>query len=346
MALRQPRPVPGRSGQRQIDEVDLALIDAVHVQPRASAEHLGTVLGVSAVTAARRWRSLAESGQAWVSSIPGPTLHMVSGVFEVECRPGSARVVADRLAAEPQVASVGLLTGTMNVYAIVVAADIRSLQRLLVHRLPSIPGLLRSRSSIISHRFSDANWRLGALDAHQRSAAREHPSQPVADDQPRQFDRDLYLAFQVDGRRTYRDVAAELGRSEQAVSRRVAALTASGMMTFRADFVRPEAGWSVQVMLRLRVPPGSLPTVGNELRQWSQTRICASITGEANLLCTALLHRIEDLDELIARISTMTSGIEILEHHLVLESVKSWGRLLDDRGFSVGVIPVDLWAPP
>jgi DNA-binding Lrp family transcriptional regulator len=50
-----------------VDETDIALLDGLHVNPRVSFEELGRVLDISAVTVARRWRSLVSTGRAWVS---------------------------------------------------------------------------------------------------------------------------------------------------------------------------------------------------------------------------------------------------------------------------------------
>ncbi len=45
-----------------LDELDLALVDALQVNPRASWAALGDVLELAPVTLARRWQRLAESG--------------------------------------------------------------------------------------------------------------------------------------------------------------------------------------------------------------------------------------------------------------------------------------------
>jgi len=100
---------------RDVDELDMALLDAMHVSPRASFEQLGAVLGISPVTAARRWRRLAGTRRAWVSSAPGPRLAMAAAIYEVECSPGRAIGVGRTLAALPQVASVYLTAGTFDV---------------------------------------------------------------------------------------------------------------------------------------------------------------------------------------------------------------------------------------
>ncbi|MGO9382170.1 MAG: AsnC family protein [Mycobacterium sp.] len=68
-------------GADGLDELDVALLDALHVNPQVSFEELGRVLDVSPVTAARRWRRLVSTGRAWVSSAIGPRLPVKAALF-------------------------------------------------------------------------------------------------------------------------------------------------------------------------------------------------------------------------------------------------------------------------
>src|SRR5271166_2931808 len=133
-----------------VDELDIALLDALHLNPLASFEELGTVLDVSPVTAARRWRRLVATGRAWVSSAPGRELPLKAALFEAECQPGAASAVADEFAAIPQVFSVNITTGQDNLYAFVVAADQPLLAKLIVDKLPTIAGLNRVQSGLMT----------------------------------------------------------------------------------------------------------------------------------------------------------------------------------------------------
>ena len=150
-----------------VDELDIALLDALHVNPLASFEELGTVLEVSPVTAARRWRRLVSTGRAWVSSAPGPQLPMRAALFEAECQPGAAPAVAGEFALIPQVFSVNITTGKDNLYALVVAADQPLLAELVVDTLPAVAGLNRAQSALITNLFSGTRWRLGGLSPDQ-----------------------------------------------------------------------------------------------------------------------------------------------------------------------------------
>jgi DNA-binding Lrp family transcriptional regulator len=339
--------VEERAGRHDVDEVDLALLDALHVNPRASFERLGSALGISAVTAARRWHRLASTGRVWVSSVPGSQVGLVAAVHEIEARPGRAEAVGRYLAEIPQVGSVYLSAGSYDVHALIFAARMSTLTELLFDRLAVTPDVVRARSHIGLEWFSGVGWRLGAIDT---GAERE-----VRDDDPNRdphrgtklLDPDehaLYLALQYDGRARYRDLANELGTSEQQVRRRMTAMTKRGLLTFRTDFTRIEGGWPALLVLWLRVPDEVVEAVGGQVSGWPETRICFSVVGAANLFVMVQLHRIGELSRLLARVRDLGRGIEVLDQRVVLRPVKSWGRLLDRDGHSTGVIPVDPWA--
>jgi DNA-binding Lrp family transcriptional regulator len=331
-----------------MDEADIALVDALQVNPRARFEDLAVALEMSPVTVARRWRNLFRSGRAWVSSVPGPQLRVTGAVFEAACVPGRVREVAAALAAYPQVFSVHLISGSYDLYALVVAADRDVLSELLVDMLPVTPGLTRVRTTMVTEMFSGPDWRLGAISARQAATLNTSENRtnfpPVTAAEFDGFNRGLFLAMQDDGRLSYRDLGERLGKSEQAVKRRVSSLTSRGLLAFRTDFARTEGGWPAQVSVWLEVSDDALAAVASGLSQWPPTRVCASAIGSHNLFVTLQLHDVADLRSILTDVSRSWPQANIRERHVILRSVKSWGRLLDDRGHAVGVIPVDPWA--
>ncbi len=338
-----------RSPTHDVDEVDLALLDALHVNPRASFERLASALGISAVTAARRWQRLASTGRVWVSSVPGSQLGLVAAVYEIEARPGRAEAAGRYLAAIPQVGSVYLTAGAYDVHGLIFAANMGTLTELLFDRLPRNPDVLRARSHIGLEWFSDVRWRLGAIDT---GAEREVRDSADPTSEPgrgaKTLDPDehaLYLALQHDGRARYRDLAHDLGTSEAQVRRRMTSMTKRGLLTFRTDFTRIEGGWPALLTLWLRVPDEALEPVGVEISGWGETRICFSVVGAANLFVMAQLHRIGELSRLFARIRDLGHQVEVTDQRVVLRPLKSFGRLLDHAGHATGVVPVDPWAP-
>jgi DNA-binding Lrp family transcriptional regulator len=330
-----------------VDELDVALLDALHLNPLASFEELGTVLEVSPVTAARRWRRLVSTGRAWVSSAPGPQLPMRAALFEAECQPGTAPAVASEFAAIPQVFSVNITTGRDNLYAFVIAADQPLLAALVVDMLPAITGLNRVQSALMTQLFSGTRWRLGGLSPDQVRAVTPEPAKTSPAHEFDEFDRVLFLALQCDGRLSFRDLAAAVGRPEPTVRRRMGLLTHTGMLAFRTDFARVQAGWLTAVALKLSVNGPAVAAVGRTLVRYPETRFCVEVTGggAANLFVTMQLHNVSDLEPVIQRLSTEHPGVAVLDTRVVLRSVKSWGRLLGLDGRAQDVVPVDLWAP-
>jgi DNA-binding Lrp family transcriptional regulator len=332
---------------RGLDEADVALVDAIHVNPRTSFDQLGEALGISPITAARRWRRLVHTGQAWVSSVPGPKTRLAGALFEAECVPEQALQTATYLAAIPQVFSVHMISGPRQLYAMLISDCPASLSQLVLDRLSAAPGLRAVRTSLSPTVFSRHGWRLGAISAEQ--AALVQPAEPSRFDANRgttldEFGRELFLALQHDGRLTYRELGAVLGRSEQVVRRRLTALVQGGQLGFRADFVRSRGGWPTQVALWLQLPPELVATVGYELARWPEVRMSAELVGEANLFVTVQLHDLQQLDGVTRRLRSTWRAVQLVEQRVILRPVKIWGRLLDEHGCAIGTVPVNPWA--
>ncbi|MFD6154933.1 Lrp/AsnC family transcriptional regulator [Nocardia sp. NPDC060256] len=341
--------MPETRARAGVDELELTLLDALHANPRASFERLGSALNISAVTAARRWQRLSESGRAWVSSVPGPKLALAGAVYEVKAEPGRVMEVAQALATIPQVGSVYFTDGAFDIHTLVFTGDMQTLTALLLERLPHIPGIAGAQAHVGLRWHSGVQWRLGAIDtSQQRSVVDETENAGGQAARDRSFepdDRALFLALQRDGRARYRDLARELGTSEHLTKRRLASLVKRGMMNFRTDFARSEGGWPAELVLWLTVPHPELRRVGDEIGQWPETRICLSTIGSANLMVMSQVHQIAELSEILDRIHRTFPMAAVADQRVVLRPCKSWGRMLDSAGHGTEVVPVDPWAP-
>ena len=332
-----------------MDEADVALLDALHTNPRASFERLAETLGVAAVTVARRWRRLSEAGQAWVSSVPGPNMALTGAACEIEPEAGRAVEVGQALAAIPHVVSVYLTSGDFCVHTIVFAGDADSLATLLLEVIPGVPGVSRVRSHVGVEWLSGVRWRLGALSSTQRSSVSgaEAGEDRAERSRSREFDaseRALYLALQQDGRAAYRELARQLEIPEHLARRQTESLVRRGMLTFRTDFARREGGWPVELVLWLTVRHDRIEQVGAELSAWPESRIVLATVGAANLLLMAQLHRLGDIGRIRARLDEAQPAVTVVDERVVLRPIKSLGRLLDETGHAAGVVPVDPWA--
>ncbi|HHW83065.1 MAG TPA: Lrp/AsnC family transcriptional regulator [Actinomycetales bacterium] len=330
-----------------MDENDVALIDAIHVNPRATFEQLGTALGMSASTAARRWRALEDSGEVWVSSVPGPALVLTGAAVRIDCDTADLHQVTEALVDLPQVASLQVTTGDYALYALVVTSDRDALASLILDGIGQIPGIRRLSTAVMVRLFGGRQWNLGALDPAQRAEVKGRTLSPPArrsGAEVDEADRALFLALQYDGRMGFRELGEHLDLSEKAAKRRLEKLVQDDRIAFRADFVRSAAGWPFQIVLWLAVPPRELRMLTHALVGIPQSRVCAEVVSSANVFVTFQMHRVEELPVIEERIAAASPGARVLERLTVLRSVKSWGRVLGPDGRAVRVVPVDMWA--
>lgn len=327
-----------------LDEIDLALVDAMQLNPRASWASLGSVLELAPITLARRWQRLVDSGSAWVT-VALSNRRMRGAVLEMSCRPGTARSVALALAELPHVSTVGITTGRYQVFALVLAPTLPAIADVLVRRLPVPQDVTALHSYLYSGLFGGVVWRLGVMNRVQAEQVREVAGPAPASMRPfGEGDRRLFLALGSDGRRSYNDLAEELGTSPQAVRRRLDRLRRHGDVTFRCDVARPLTGWGSMAFLWLSVPDDDLAAVGRSLGALPETRHCSGVPGPANLALVVSLRSLEHLDEVLGRIVRAHPTATVVDRRVVLQQVKVHGRIVDEQGRSVRVVPVDPWA--
>ncbi|MFD9424726.1 MULTISPECIES: hypothetical protein [unclassified Streptomyces] len=74
---------------------------------------------------------------------------------------------------------------------------------------------------------------------------------------------------------------------------------------------------------------------------WPETRVCAAVASPADLALIVNLRSFEQREEALIRISMKSPGVAVTERRLVLRQVKVYGRLMDESGWCVEVIPPD-----
>ncbi|MDV9195823.1 Lrp/AsnC family transcriptional regulator [Streptomyces sp. Wh19] len=328
----------------ELDEIDLALVDGLQISPRASWTKLGEVLGLSPITLARRWRRLMDDGAAWVS-IGMSDARSRGAIVEFTCAPGTEMSVAMELTRQPYITTVGITSGDYHVFANIATPTLAGTTNVLLNGLPLSPHVIRTRSHVFGSLFGGMVWRLGVMNSSQTERIREAIGPPLREIRPfGPLDRALFLALGRDGRRAYADLADEIDTTPKAVQRRLDRLRRNGDIAFRCDVARELAGWHTMALLWLTVPDMDLRAVGHRVASWPETRMCAAVASPTNLALIVNLRSFEHLEEVLIRIATKCPGVAVTERRLVLRQVKVYGRLVDESGRCVEVIPPDPWA--
>jgi DNA-binding Lrp family transcriptional regulator len=332
-----------------LDELELRIINALQINPRASWTAVGQALDVDASTVARRWAHLRDSGRAWISvyPTPGALAESLAAFIEVECAAGEATAVAGRLVDDPRVGTIEHVTGGRDLLLTVVERDLAALGAFVLTGLGRIPGVRGTRAHVATELIAEASsWRLRTLDTVQAQRLSTSGSPPAAGPFRPLDGRDtaLIAALTEDGRSSYNALAERAELSVSTVRRRVESILAFRQIVVRCEVAQALSGWPVTASLWCRLPPSRLGETAAQLAALPETRLCAAITGgRPNLLLTLWLRSVADIQRLEAALAERIPELEILDRGLTLRHVKRLGCILDADGQAVSVVPVRIW---
>ncbi|WP_116209149.1 Lrp/AsnC family transcriptional regulator [Streptomyces olivoreticuli] len=339
----------------RITPIDLRILHALQIYPRASWALLGEALGISPATVARRWARMKETGLAWTSAYPSRVRDGaadIAGAYVfASCAPGTALETASALAQHPEALSVELTVGERDLFITIAAPNRVALGEYLLGPLSTVPGLLSFDTTLLARlHLEGSQWRLRALPpdiAHNlRAAAGRHervPPRRPADE----VDQQVLDVLGEDGRASYAVIAAACGISESMARRRTESLLASGGITVRCDVAWEIAGWPVSTTLAARVPPERLPETVRAFTVLPEARLVASCVGVADLLVSLWLPSVQDIPRMAAAIAGRFPDTETRRWLTGVRAVKRVGRLLDAQGRATGwVAPFQPAAPP
>lgn len=336
-----------------LDELDLAIVNALQAFPRAPWNLVAGVVGVDPATAARRWTRLRGRGDAWIVCYPGSgrtQLHMA--LVEISCLPGETVSVAEALCEQPQIGTIEHTTGGRDLLLTVFISDLASLSRFAVSGPGSVPGVLSSRALLISKIVTEGSrWRLDTIDAAaidrlgKARAAAERPepeSRGSAPSRVAQSVREVRAALGADPRLPVAALARRLGCGERTANRQLVNALGYGDVLLRCEIARAESGWPVSATVWASVPANLNDQVSESVGALPETRLCVqAVGGASNLAFTVWLRTLADLSTLEAHLVRSIPELRIRDSAVALLHVKRLGHVLDERGRSRRTIPID-----
>jgi DNA-binding Lrp family transcriptional regulator len=331
---------------------DQRLVDALQVAPRAPWASVGTVLGISAVTAQKRWNHVAESGSAWVTAAPGMALNNAQclAYVEITCHPEHRLEVANAIAAHGLAVTVELTTGSADILVTVAAVDLETMSHYLLQHLDQVEHVLSSRARIATRIYSEGSaWRLRVLNddavavldrIRRQQLAEDDNNQPVPLTDPV---KTMLTQLAIDGRTSFAELAerAEIGVST--ARRHISRLLRSGAIILRTDVNSREVNWPVQVYLWADVPADKLTDTAMTLSRFRSARLTATVTAGPSLALCSWLRTVEEVHRLELAIAAKLPHVRVVDRLIVLRQVKRMGRLLDESGRASGVVPINMW---
>jgi DNA-binding Lrp family transcriptional regulator len=326
-----------------LEEADLALIHALQITPRAGWADIAPVLGSSPATLAARWARLRGEGLAWVTAYPGVTFPEVTvALVEIDCTPGARPAVVGHLCQDPRALTVEESARGRDLLLTVMVPDLRALTRFVLDDLPAVDGIAAQRTYLATEvHFEGSRWRLDALDPHQAAALHALRTSAAPSGTPPSPPRDagpLVEALAADGRVSAAEVARRTGRNPATVRRQLARLLASERLALRCEVAQVQSRWPISCSWLARVPAHEHDRTVKALATLPELRLCASTTGETNMMMTVWVRSPADLLRLERLLGERLPWLDLVDTAITLRTAKRMGWLLDAEGRCTGAV--------
>ncbi|MDL4814808.1 Lrp/AsnC family transcriptional regulator [Actinomadura opuntiae] len=335
-----------------LDDLDRAIIHALHIDGRAPFSRIADVCGVSTQTVARRYRRLhAEAGLRVVGVPNRDTGPETQWTIRLTCTPSAAQTLAHALARRPDTSWVKLTSGGTEIFAIVHVPDgpgdkegTDAPHAMLLRDVPRRAGITAISAHCMLHTYlgGPTAWRgrTRALTREQQERLAPPAPEPAVAADPRPLgaaDRALLEVLRHDGRAGHTDLAAATGWSQATVARRLAGLRARGTLFFDVEVDSALLGGTTQALIWMQVEPGRLDDVATTIAGHDELAVVAATTGPTNLLAQALCAGPADLHRYLTRELGALNGIRTIETAPVLRTLKRAGALrASPRGRTAG----------
>ncbi|UXM93259.1 Lrp/AsnC family transcriptional regulator [Paenarthrobacter sp. JL.01a] len=319
----------------EFDERDLRLLHALQVRPRAPWTALSSIVGADAVTLARRWAVLQDTGLAWMTSYRGEGARSVGAVVEISCIPSTLAGIVNDLARERVVITIDQTAGSRDLVLCVLCASEAELTAFLLERLPNFAGITSTRTHRIIRILTDAqNWRLKSLHENEVRALERAVPPPHAGKSlvPDSVEDDLTRILLIDGRAPVSDLAQWLRISPARAKGALSNILGAQRVVVRLDIARTFSPWPVSVWYFLRVPPAKIAAVAAALAGLDAARLVATTGGQYSLLLSVWLRRVEDMAALERQLGERLPSVEIGDRSIVLRTPKHMGKRLYPDG--------------
>lgn len=126
-----------------VDDIDLAIVEQLRINGRATNQQIANNLGLTAATVSTRIRRMEDADKLRVVAVSDFSAHgynvLMELAIEVDGRPASE--VAAELAEFPEVFAAHLVTGRYDIDMLVVLRDFSDLPTLLLDKFSKVRGI-------------------------------------------------------------------------------------------------------------------------------------------------------------------------------------------------------------
>jgi Lrp/AsnC family transcriptional regulator for asnA, asnC and gidA len=143
----------------------------------------------------------------------------------------------------------------------------------------------------------------------------------------------LIELLQVDGRKTARQLAKEVGVSELTARRKLRRLINDEIIRVVATVDPFDVGYQTPAIIGLRVDPSRIEEVGAAIAELPNVVYVAATTGSIDLIVEVMARTNQDLADFILRHLSAVPGVRATETNMVIRIFKqswAWGIRADE----------------
>ncbi|GAA2649600.1 Lrp/AsnC family transcriptional regulator [Paractinoplanes durhamensis] len=316
----------------EIDDLDRQVTHALRINGRAGYREIGTVLGVSDQTVARRYHRLRAEAGVRVVGLPNPIeLGYETWLLRVRAAPDAAVQIAGALARRADTGWVSITSGGTEIACNVRVPASADRETLLLQKLPRTPRVISVSAHCVVHQFVGGavgpDLHDDALTAEQIAALTIEKGDNRSAARLTTADAPLLAALAWDGRLSYAELAATTGWPESTTRRRVQELFESGSLYTDVETKSELYGFRAPVLLWLTVSPSRLAAVGAALREHEEVVFAAATTGPTNVLALANCRDMPAFYRYLTEKLGSLDGVERIESEPLLRNVKQLGTV-------------------
>lgn len=326
-----------------LDEIDLRIIHAMQVQPRAPWALIGSAMGVDPVTAARRWKALTDSGTAWIAAYPAADAGSVLAFVDIHVEPRERANVVAHVCEQAHVMSVNIHSGGCVVTVEALFAGTGALARYVLDDVHVLTGVKDVVVHPVTRVFTEGSrWRLGTLEPAGVRKLRESGGASPSLSRRCPLDANTRAVIEVLGRVprvSITELSQDLGIGV-AVARRRLAKALSHHTLLRCEVASFASGRPVRVNFSAKSPVCDVEQTARILRVLPEIRLVAAVAGPNNVVVSGWFRSLADIAVFEADMTAHAPSLIVVDRRVVLETPKLMGHLLDRSGRSTGVVPV------
>lgn len=287
---------------------------------RAPMRRIGEVVGVSEQTAARRYNALHGAGVLRVVVGPSP---VAAGtrlwLLRLQCRPGSAGTLGERLAARDDVGWVALLSGGAELMCTATVPADAAPGSGVLPRLSHTTTVLSFTAYAVLQSYSGGPAEFSGFD--EPLTVREQrmltggrpPARRVARAHVEPGDRELLRELRRDGRASLATLARSLDWPTSRVSTRLQSLLDTGAVDVDVDYLLEHFGFDTSAQIMMQVAPSRIAAVCEALSTHRLTSWVAAVTGPANVMAAVSCHDSNELFEYVTERAGTLDGVTAVE---------------------------------